>query len=143
MDKKSCKHKTCSQANPQPFSAFPKNSRTKDRLSSWCKKCHSKRSATRQKNDPAVKRGYDLKSRYGITEEQYSALIVLQGHKCAGCGRPSQMFNYRLCVDHCHKSNKIRGLLCKDCNLALGHIRDNISTLLSLANYLVSFGGQA
>jgi len=42
----------------------------------------------------------------------------------------------RLCVDHNHKTNKIRGLLCKDCNLILGFAKDSVGTLLTAVTYL-------
>ena len=78
----------------------------------------------------------DLKSRYGITEAQYNALLVKQGGKCAVCGRVPK---HRLCVDHVHDSSKkVRGLLCKPCNNAVGLLKDSSDIALNLYDYLIS-----
>ena len=60
--------------------------------------------------------------KYGITAEQFEALKVAQGGRCAVC---QEIFPETPQVDHCHKSGKIRGLLCGPCNKALGLLRDD------------------
>jgi hypothetical protein len=63
-----------------------------------------------------------LKRRYGITISQYRALMLKANGRCEACGeRPS---NIPLCVDHCHETGIIRGLLCGMCNLLAGHLED-------------------
>lgn len=60
----------------------------------------------------------NLRNKYGITEAQYSALYDAQGGRCAVCGC---IPNERLAVDHDHETGVVRGLLCRRCNLELGH----------------------
>lgn len=66
---------------------------------------------------------------YGLTGEQLDE--VLKPGKCATCDATEN-----LKIDHCHTTGKVRGLLCSDCNLALGMVRDSVETLERLAEYL-------
>jgi hypothetical protein len=78
-----------------------------------------------------------LKNKYGITRIGYESMVAKQDGKCAACKRtPSDSVRGVLCVDHCHETNTIRGLLCHACNIALGKIDDNQDTLFELAVYL-------
>ena len=74
-----------------------------------------------------------LRARYGITARDRDALLKKQRGKCAGCRRQR---GWKKVVDHCHKTKKVRGILCGHCNLILGHARDNANTLRRLACYL-------
>ena len=65
-----------------------------------------------------------VKRRYGMTTEQYQVLAAEQGERCAICKRPFSEIK-RLCVDHCHSSQKARGLLCNNCNVGIGAFSDN------------------
>lgn len=56
-----------------------------------------------------------LKKAYGITEEDYQQMLTNQGGLCGVCKKP-QKSGRRLAVDHCHKTKRIRGLLCQSCN---------------------------
>lgn len=73
-----------------------------------------------------------LFQRYKITEKQYVQLKNKQRGRCRICSRRK-----KLVVDHCHKTNKIRGLICNNCNLLLGHAKDEPLTLLGAINYLL------
>ena len=72
----------------------------------------------------------------------YEALSKAQGGRCAICGRKETIKNYlngnsrRLAIDHDHKTDKIRGLLCGKCNRGLGLFRDNIDFLQKAVRYL-------
>lgn len=66
-------------------------------------------------------------SRYGLTPEQFDSLP----NKCEVCGSVSN-----LCIDHDHITGKFRGVLCHNCNLALGHLHDNPEIIYKLLNYL-------
>lgn len=71
------------------------------------------------KNDPDKKEkafAYRLKTRYGITVEQYNGLLEAQNNCCALCERSTTTFKNRLNVDHNHASGEIRSLLCWHCN---------------------------
>lgn len=75
-----------------------------------------------------------LKSAYGITDEQYVAMLEAQHGKCAIC-KGHQVEGRRMCVDHCHKTGQIRGLLCDYCNRGLGFFRDSPDRLREAARY--------
>ena len=71
-----------------------------------------------------------LKERYGITREDYDDMFKNQNGVCAICLKPekAQQGNksvWELAVDHCHKTGKVRGLLCNKCNRAIGYLDDN------------------
>ncbi len=95
-----------------------------------------------EKNKPKVSsRGRKhLLKKYNITEEQWTAIFISQNGLCAGCLKPeTRIVNgtlARLCIDHCHKTGIVRGLLCWHCNLALGYLKDNAQTLRNLAQYI-------
>jgi Recombination endonuclease VII len=70
---------------------------------------------------------------YGISAAEYDALLKKQNGACAVCRRRSKE---RLCVDHCHLTGMIRGLLCRRCNLALGILKDDQGSLIAAVAYL-------
>lgn len=74
-------------------------------------------------------------ARYGITEEGYNALLRTQGGVCATCKRGCKTHR-RLSVDHDHETGEVRGLLCMNCNAALGLVGDDVTVLRSLIEYL-------
>lgn len=78
--------------------------------------------------------------KYGITYETYEKMSKNQGNLCAICNNPQIIKhivrNENLCLDHCHKSGKIRGLLCASCNIGIGHFKDNPEYLIAAAEYL-------
>ena len=59
-----------------------------------------------------------------------------QNNCCAICGKSQNNENRRFAIDHCHKTGKIRGLLCYTCNNGLGSFKDNVIFLLNAINYL-------
>lgn len=85
-------------------------------------------------------RDQDLQRKYGISDEEYQNMLTGQNNLCAICKNPeTHMRNGKvtsLCVDHCHKTDKVRGLLCKRCNVMLGQSQDNIETLKAAIEYL-------
>lgn len=83
---------------------------------------------------PSSRRTLQKAKKYGLNLWQLENLGHTQEWKCAGCG---VQFGYDDSkVDHCHKTGVVRGLLCHDCNIALGWARDNSNTLRRLADYL-------
>lgn len=77
------------------------------------------------------------KERYGITYEEYRAMLLNQNRLCFLCGTHElESRNQKLCVDHCHVSGKIRKLLCHNCNCALGLLKDDVKILERVINYL-------
>lgn len=73
---------------------------------------------------------------YGITEAEFNSLLESQNKSCAICGSSEAGGRGDWHVDHCHKTNKIRGLLCHHCNTGLGLFRDSPELLILAAEYL-------
>ncbi len=76
-------------------------------------------------------------SLYGLTVEQYDAMLMEQNYVCAICNK-SEKSSTRgvLFIDHDHKTGKVRGLLCDTCNRGLGYFYDNTSFLRNAIEYL-------
>lgn len=89
----------------------------------------------RNNRDPAALKNLYLRSKYGITILDYARKLEEQGGVCAICKEPESN-EYALAVDHCHKTQKIRELLCCSCNTALGHMKDSPALLRKAAEYL-------
>lgn len=115
----------------------------KPKYRSECKSCHSLKAATKwsentefkmQRKNIAYK--YNLYKNYGITESDYLLMYENQQGVCAICFGKSTLKSGRLAVDHCHKTGKIRGLLCRHCNSGLGLFRDNAENLDRAIKYL-------
>lgn len=76
-----------------------------------------------------------LKSKYGLSLTEYNDLIRSQGGKCAICEKsPKSTQDYH--VDHNHDTGQIRGLLCRGCNLGLGHFKESPENLTKAKIYL-------
>lgn len=73
--------------------------------------------------------------RYGLTPADYDRMLAAQGGVCAVCGDGPQP-RRRLQVDHCHATEKVRALLCANCNSALGHAKESVERLEALVRYL-------
>ena len=87
-------------------------------------------------------RDASLRAKYGINLNQYNELSKSQKDVCAICSQPESTIDPHtslprvLAVDHCHETNRIRGLLCDRCNVGLGNFKDNPNLLDSAASYL-------
>ena len=88
----------------------------------------------RYKDNPSKAKDIRLRYNYGLSKEQYDILFESQGHRCAICGTWDG--KEALAVDHCHKIGRIRGLLCRKCNLALGYTNDDTAILQKAIDYL-------
>ena len=123
---------------------FHKDNQTKDGHASRCKPCNlAYNKAYREKKGKAAMTKLRFKSSikqlYGITYEEYEAMLEKQNGQCAICGTtdPSAQNNRQhFCVDHCHTTGQVRGLLCDQCNTALGKFKDNINYLENAITYL-------
>ena len=111
---------------------FYKASHTKDGLQGWCKKCQHASVAKKKYSRSRKHLDAKIRNRYKLTIEEHEQLIKNAQGKCAICGRVSD----KLVIDHCHKTDKIRGLLCFACNTGLGLFQDNTKTLLIAIEYL-------
>ena len=81
------------------------------------------------------KKEYVIRHKYNIEIEQYNKLLQEQNNKCKICEQIETEYG-KLCVDHCHKTQKIRGLLCKKCNSGIGLLGDSINILEKATKYL-------
>lgn len=99
------------------------------------------RSRTFRSNHPELmaqrRRTYWLKRLYGITDEDFDAMLAAQDGRCAICrtDEPGGGHN-RFHVDHCHETDVVRGLLCNNCNRGLGMFKDSRAHLASATAYL-------
>lgn len=116
--------KACSNCfKSKPLDEFYKDSRSYSGRYSICKDCYTNKSFIRM---------------YGITKQQYDELYKNQNGLCAICNQvPSGKGSHaRLHVDHNHKTNEVRGLLCGKCNWAIGYFNDNPELLEKAIKYL-------
>lgn len=73
---------------------------------------------------------------YGLTNEQYEFLLKTQNYMCAICETHQKDLKMPLHVDHNHVTGKVRGMLCRDCNLALGLLKDSLFFCKNAVHYL-------
>lgn len=90
------------------------------------------------KENPEKAYAIQIKSKYGITLDEYKQMLTDQDNQCAICksASPGGSSKTRFCVDHCHIKGTVRGLLCSKCNLAISYLDDNPETLLAAIKYL-------
>lgn len=88
-----------------------------------------------KKRNPLVAKGIKLKRYYGITTDTYYSMLASQNGVCKIC-KSDCSTGRELCVDHCHKTGKVRGLLCGKCNSGLGSFNDNEQLMLEAIKYL-------
>jgi hypothetical protein len=85
-------------------------------------------------NNKPVVRMHARTNRYGISRVEYARLIAIKN--CEICGEPPCSGDEYLSMDHSHKTNKVRGMLCRKCNSALGLAMDSSNLLRKMARYL-------
>jgi hypothetical protein len=113
--------------------------RRKKSFQAQCKTCqaHRRRLSSALPHNKLKRRGRKLQA-INVSIEAVEALSEALGHRCQICGsRPA-----KLNVDHCHVTNKFRGLLCRLCNLGLGHFEDDVNRLKCAILYLLEFKGE-
>ena len=145
--------KTCPKCSIEKTELdFYKCKSKSDGLQSWCKSCESKRNRDskrhrkyadkKKKENPywkvqrahkkfATKNGMDFES----LEKWYEKQWMKQQAQCAICGK---VFSDDDCIDHCHKTNKLRGLLCICCNTGIGMLKDSSELCLKASEYLTN-----
>jgi len=85
-----------------------------------------------------VGRRNHLKRKYGLTPSEADLLLIEQGGTCAIC-KKAHWNGKAPFIDHDHKTEKVRGVLCNSCNMALGFLRDNIEIAQGVVEYLKKF----
>ena len=129
--------KQCSKCEQvKPLTKFVKQSSSKDGCQPFCRACQrAYQRAYRAK--PGKLKHANLLANYGITLEAYEALIAGQGGNCPICTSPLNVEKPReVHLDHCHKTGDIRGVLCRGCNMGLGHLKDDLENLQRAIAYL-------
>lgn len=117
----------------KPLDAFH---RLRDGFQSRCKACQNAWFKTPEGKE--AKRRSNLKTRYGITEDEYLTMLVLQDSKCGIC---SVDFNNpdEINIDHDHNTGKVRQCLCAGCNRGLGGFQDDPIRLRAAADYIEQY----
>jgi hypothetical protein len=82
-----------------------------------------------------------IKNKYNISESELNKIYNTQDKKCKICKKEFDLISKHkgLYIDHCHKTEKVRGLLCMNCNRLLGNCNDNVDILKSSILYLTEF----
>jgi Recombination endonuclease VII len=131
-----------------PEADFTLDSRSKDRLKPDCKNCRSNYMKIRRsrnpdklrvqsrewaRNNPNKVLDSHYRAKYNISLDEFNKMCHDQGGKCSLCDKIPKG---KLVVDHDHVTSKIRGLLCRSCNGALGVLGDNVSKISKVIQYL-------
>jgi hypothetical protein len=117
---------------------FPRNSASTTGLGGYCKPCHNARGRENRIKNHGSTREYHLRRRYGIGQPDVDRMLAEQGGVCAVCEKPDPEH-----VDHDHKTGQVRGMLCFNCNQALGNVRDSAHVLDRLREYLYAASATA
>lgn len=137
--------KCCACLEFKALDLFYTDNSAPDKKTYSCIACYEKRRLERKHANPEAHlkktQSFWLKHRYGISLEEYQKMLINQDGKCAICDRidSGKKGNKAFCVDHCHKTGKVRGLLCMPCNRSLGQFKDDSSVLRKAADYIDSF----
>ena len=129
----------------KPISHFDADPRYKSGVRSQCRQCRY--DAMQRKSLDAQLRG-----RYGVDVEWYEAQLARQDGVCGICKKPesrrsrlkgkpgiTSKSTTRLSVDHDHATGEVRGLLCQRCNIAIGHLMDDIDYLKNAIAYIEEY----
>ena len=102
-----------------------------------CTSCTSKYSMRKwRKENPEKNLSSKLKSKFGITLEEYKEMFRKQNGCCACCGKHQLELTKTLNVDHDHSTDIVRGLLCWECNVGIGKLGDNLEGVMKAIKYL-------
>jgi hypothetical protein len=162
--------KFCKACNTNKIEdSFYKDKSKQDGLTFYCKLCYKLRQRAyskermteeqRQKNNARsklhrelnpervrnlIKKAYYLKN-YGITYEQFLAMYEASGKKCSICDKVvihlGRNIHNRAVLDHCHKTGKIRNILCHMCNASIGLMREDKELIMKVYKYLERHDG--
>ena len=101
-----------------------------------CKNCHNKKAKTYRVKNPEAVKNSKLKQTLGVTLADKNKMIEKQKGRCPICKINLKDAKFTP-VDHCHTTGKIRGVLCGNCNVGIGHLKDSLMNLFRAAMYLV------
>lgn len=121
---------------------FYRSSEATNGKASWCKDCTKECGKKWNKENKKRKYFTEVKRRYGLSQEEYNNLYNFQRGCCQICKKHQQDLKRTLHIDHNHRTGKVRGLLCEDCNIAIGLFEDNCFNIISAIDYLRSANGR-
>lgn len=135
----------CSEIKPEA-EFMPTKRMTSGRLS-WCDPCRREynreynREYRKTRATTPRRREWEWERRgiIGMTVERYNEMLHEQNMCCAICGANAMDLPKALCVDHDHATGEVRGLLCRSCNVAIGHLKDSLELVHRAANYLALY----
>lgn len=153
MPKEHPRTKTCTLCKvDKPASSYSPRGNVRDGLQSQCRSCRNATSMAWRKNNlelcrarrranyaanPHRQLGASRKWRFGVTEDEYNEILMFQNGVCAICKEKCRE-GKALAIDHNHATNYVRGLLCRQCNTALGMLREDPAIVKRAENYLTS-----
>jgi 5-methylcytosine-specific restriction endonuclease McrA len=117
------------------LSDFPNNRATKDGKATYCKPCHNLITRRNKERRYGGERQFLIKHRYGFDPAEVEWALLRQNYKCALCGDHAAEH-----VDHRHSDGELRGVLCFNCNRALGYFDDDWEILCRAGDYLEAHG---
>jgi hypothetical protein len=128
--------KICSScSSKKPLTAFGRRSGySKDGRQGVCKECRNAK--RRQAHTPEKGRKENLWYRFGLSLDEYNQMFKSQNGCCAICEDPQEGLSKNLAVDHCADTKVIRGLLCDNCNRAIGQLKHSVKNLMKAISYL-------
>lgn len=121
---------------------FNRSADTSDGRHSYCRECQRKKKRAAYQANLEMTRLRKRASQFGITVEHLQSLIADQANGCAICGRQC-VSGRALALDHDHETGQLRGLLCANCNRAIGQLQDSVEILRSALAYLEKWKGHA
>lgn len=141
LDNLSTGKKICSVCKVEkPLNDYYNFKAKKDGKSYRCKACDNiAKDKWKAENPERVRessRNRHVKHLYGMTPEEYKELLEKQDSKCKICGTTDNK-GKNFSIDHCHTTNKIRGLLCNQCNRGIGMLGDTSADLQKALDYLL------
>lgn len=140
--------KQCSHCKiTKPIDRFSGSNRYASGYRSDCKDCCADQHQRWRKKNPIRYKERITLWKYGINMQEYNRLFQIQGGMCAICKKHQSELKMALGVDHNHSccpgsrscGKCVRGLLCQNCNVALGFMGDNLERIDSMRQYLVRY----
>ncbi len=134
---KNVSEKSCTLCKTiKPINNFYLN-KTTNCYNSNCKKCKNKKRHEKRMETPEIEvirqRKRTLRNKYGLSYEYYENMLINQNGRCGICKNIME----KPCVDHCHTTDKVRELLCGECNKGIGLLKENIDYLNNAITYLI------
>lgn len=117
---------------------FPRNRSTKSGLATYCKPCHNEIIKRNSDKRYGSRRNFLIRLRYRISEKDVQDLVDDQGGLCAICRRATPQH-----VDHDHRTGRVRGILCFNCNRGIAYFDERPADLFEAVDYILNYDPDA